>query len=166
MNGGGAGPVRVRFVPTGEVVQQFVGGGTVLGPFGHARGHDRPHGRGKRRQVGFLVHTAIHQRHRCALTEGAATGGGDQNGTEGEDIGSPVDGTAHCLLGREEAGSAEDRAGHGDAGALDRSRDTEVQNPGSVIGHDDVARLEVAMDETAGVDGLQRLGECGPQSAQ
>ena len=51
-------------------------------------------------------------------------------------------------------------------GVLDGAGDPEVQYPGTVVGHDDVAGFEIAVHQTAAVDRHQRLGQRGPQAAQ
>jgi hypothetical protein len=44
-----------------------------------------------------------------------------------------------------------------------RPGDAEVNDPRAVVGQDDVARLEVAVDEAAGVDRGQPLGQRGTE---
>ncbi len=112
------------------------------------------------------MHGAVHQPHRRALAPGAAAGRCDQHGAEREHVGGAGDIVAEGLFGREEAGGAESGAGGGEAGGLGGPGYAEVEDARPVDGHDDVAGLEVAVHQAAGVDGLQRLGERGAQGAQ
>ena len=86
-----------------------------------------------------------------------------QNHSEGEDIGSAIDGAeiATRLLRRKVARCSHDLSGHGEPRHLLDPGDPEVEDigvgPAVVIGHQDVGRFEVAVDETGGVGRLDRL---------
>jgi hypothetical protein len=96
--------------------------------------------------------------------ERCATGGGvGEDAAEGEHVafrGYPV---GADLLGRHERVGADHRARRGQGRRVGRLRDPEVDDPRPVIGHDDVGGLEVAVDEPAGVDRGQSLGQRGPE---
>lgn len=79
---------------------------------------------------------------------------------------TPVDGVSLCLLRSQESRSAHCGAGRGQAGAFQSPCDPEVQHPGAILGHDDVAWFQVAVNESAGVNGLQCLGEGSSESAE
>ncbi len=103
------------------------------------------------------MHGPVHQHHRGALPERLPTSRRDQHRAQREHVGGAADVETLSLLGSQEAGCAEGRAGRGQPGRLQGPCDTEIEHARTVVGHDDVARLEVTVDKAAVMDGLQRL---------
>ncbi len=122
-------------------------------------------------QVGFLLGDAEHQRVHAAVgrAEGHRAGRGEgEHRAEAEHVARRCDAvTAHLFRGHE-AGRADERAGAGEPAVghrLQRPRDAEVDDPGTVDGDEDVGRLEVAVDDPRGVDVPQRVRETGAEDA-
>ena len=100
-------------------------------------------------------------------SNGVAAGGGEgEHAAEGEDVARGTYGAVVELLGGQERGGADDHPGGGQPRIAARARglrDAEVDDPGAVVGHDDVERLEVPVNQATGVNGVQALGERGGQ---
>jgi hypothetical protein len=94
----------------------------------------------------------VHHRGNRVLPEGShAVGGVGDGARPGEDVGGRSDDAAADLFGRHVGGCADDRARQGAAG-VQGAGDAEVDDAGSVHAHDDVAGLEVAVDDPGFVD--------------
>lgn len=87
-----------------------------------------------------------------------------EDGAEGVDVALLGQVLAVELLRRHDVQGADDSVvpGQGGVGVRDLG-DAEVDDARAVVGHDDVARLEVAMDDPALVDGGQALGQRRPE---
>ncbi len=151
----------------GQLDLDLLRGRPVLG----GRPHTGPHqvdqlGR-QAGEVGLLAQQLEHRLHRVGAPVGRVAGGTeDQQRAEREDITGAGDAAAvPGLLRRHVRRGADRDIGHGEPGAGDPGGDTEVDHPGAVLDHQDVGRLEVAVDQSGGVDGLQRLGDAGDQPA-
>lgn len=70
------------------------------------------------------------------------------------------------LFRRHEGRGADDAPGHGEALVVGGPGYAEVDDAGPVLGHQDIARLEVPVYQARPVDVAQRLGEAQPQRAQ
>ena len=140
-------------------------GGAVAGILGQASGDQLAQRFGNRRQVGLLLGDAVHDRvHPAAHRPERLLPGGRvrQDRAEAEDVTGLGERITAYLLGRHEArrtdrgaGTRQTAAGH----RLQRTRDTEVDDPGAVDGDQDVGRLEVAVDDARGVHRLERAGQ-------
>ncbi len=145
--------------------QGRAGGGVLLQAVAHEVGDALGHPV----EVGLLLGDAEHQGVHAAVggAEGQGAGGGvGDDGTEAEDVAGGRDAVAAHLLGRHEAGRADQRAGAGESAVghrLQGACDAEVDDAGAVDGDEDVGRLEVAVDDPGGVDVLEGVGEPGRQ---
>jgi hypothetical protein len=85
-----------------------------------------------------------------------------EDDAEGVEVGPAIDRGALDLLGGQVLGGTHHRAVAGEVGALRRFGDAEVgdQNP-TVARQQDVGRLDVAVDEAAGVGGTEGIGHLG-----
>ncbi len=87
-----------------------------------------------------------------------------QHGPEAEDVAGRGERCAAHLLRRHEARRSDRRAGmrHAtDGGRLQRPCDAEVDDPRPVDGDQDIGRLEVAVDDSGGMDRPQSTGQSG-----
>ena len=85
----------------------------------------------------------------------------EQDHTEREDVGAPVDRLAGDLLGRHEVGGADELAVHGQVGGL-QAGDAEIGDLGrTVASQDDVGRFDVPVDDTERVGVVERGGDVG-----
>src|SRR5690606_20333933 len=99
-----------------------------------------------------------------AFAEGAAAGGGEgEDAAEGEHVRGRADLFGAGLFGGHVCGGAQHGGGPGVAGGVQGAGDAEVDEAGAVGGQDDVAGFEVAVDQAAGVDRGQSLGQPGAQ---
>jgi hypothetical protein len=115
-------------------------------------------------EVGLAVHDPEADRERLAAAERSDSRRGErEHAAEREDVACRSDGVTLGLLGRHVGGRADRRVGGGDHGAARRPGDAEVDDPRPVGGDEDVARLEVAVHKSLGVDRLQRLGQAPGQ---
>ncbi len=151
----------------GELGLEVGGAGPLGGVHLHAGLDQRSQVVRQSFQVGALTQQHEHRLDRVGPVEGGMPGGGeDEGGAEREDVAGPGDAAGvPGLFGRHVRGGADGDVRHGQAGVGDAGRDTEVDHPGAVLDDEDVGRLEVAVDETRAVDGLEGLGDTGGQPA-
>ncbi len=122
---------------------------------------------GDARQVGFLLGDAEHQGVDSAVGGAEGQGAGrrvGEDGAEAEDVAGRGDPVAPHLFRCHETGRADQRTGAGEpvpCEGLQGARYAEVDDAGTVDGHQHVGRLEVAVDDPGGVDILQRVREPG-----
>lgn len=112
------------------------------------------------------MHRAVHQCHWGALPERAAAGCGHQDRAEREHIRRPVHRAALGLLGSQKPRRTHAGPRQSQPGVFDSTRDAEVQNPRPIRCHHDIARLQITVDQTAGMDRLQRLSQRCAEPAQ
>ncbi len=145
--------------------------GPLGGVLPQAVAHEVDEALGHPLQVGFLLGDAEHQGVHPAVggAEGQHAGGGvGEHRAEAEDVAGRGDAVAAHLLGRHEAGRADERAGAGEPAVGDRLQgpcDAEVDDARPVDGDEHVGRLEVAVDQARGVDVLQGVRETGGEDA-
>lgn len=109
-------------------------------------------------QSGLVVDGAVQQRVHGAGTERRASRGRvRQHAPQGEDIARRAHPLRPRLLGREETGGADHHVVRGQLGLVGRRRagDAEVDQARSVEGEQDVARLDIPVDQTRPVHGGQ-----------
>ena len=115
---------------------------------------------GERRDVWLLVDDSVQQGRGIPVRERTTSAGGEhQHGPEREHVARRADRRTGDLLRRQVARRTDHHAGRGQARFLECAGDAEVDHPRTVVGQDDVRRLEIAVDEAAGVDRHQRLGQ-------
>ncbi len=147
---------------------ELVRGGPVLRLLGETAPDQLGQFIGHARQVGLVVDHLIRDQIRTVRIEGAAPGGGvhDQR-AEREHVG----GRAHVpwlaeLFRRHERRSADQFAGLRPQFTVRGAGDAEVDDFRTVVRQQDVAGLEVAVDDPGPVDVPQCLGESGHQMTQ
>jgi hypothetical protein len=98
--------------------------------------------------------------HRCVTGERRVPGQAVvRDGAERVDVHRSRDRLAGSLLGCHVQGGAGHRVAGGDRGDVGRPRDAEVDEDDRTVRSDQqVARLDVAVHDAAGVGGLQRVG--------
>jgi hypothetical protein len=104
-----------------------------------------------------------HRGHRGGALERRAAGEqGVEHAAQGVEVGAPVDPAAERLLGGEVLGGAHDGVGRRErlrAGRVGQLGDAEVEHAHPAVGGvGDVARLDVAVHQPAGVRGVERRG--------
>jgi hypothetical protein len=109
---------------------------------------------------------AVEEDRGRAIPEGVAAGRGVARGqAEREDVdGRDGGGVDPDLLGRHVRRRADARVGAGQRRGLGGPRDPEVDDGRAVRRHQHVSRLEVAVDDAGGVDGLQGGGDARHQA--
>ena len=160
----------------GAVLAQFVGAGvTRRGIAGHRAADDRARlsakvGAQRARIRRGLFGDLADDLPRGAPAKGGLPGDqGEQGGAEGVEVAALVDGgVAARLFGRHVGGRADHRAGTGQA-VVEGAREAEVGDFGPAVGVEhEVGRLEVAVQQTGGVDRGESLGgvahqfQCAP----
>ncbi len=120
---------------------------------------------GRRDRRRRLVHVRPQRRDLGLACEGALAGQAFvENAAEGVDVGTPVDLFAADLLGRDVLDRSDQLTGSGQAGDRRRLlRETEVRQvavlAARATGDQDVARLDVAVDEPALVRRVERVAD-------
>jgi hypothetical protein len=142
----------------GEGGGDVAGSGPVGGVAPEAGRQYRHQSRGHAAQVRVEVQHPVEHHGRVALAERRAAGGGiEQHAAEGEDVRLRPRGAVRDLLGRDEAGRADDGAGPRQRGDVGGAGDPEVDDARPVVGQQHVRRLEVAVHHA--VDRGEGLGE-------
>ena len=132
----------------------------VLGGGGERLLDQRPHLRVEAREVVLAAAHAVHDRHGRPAAERRAAGAGvGHRRGPGVHVGGGRGVVAVEDLGGEVARGAEQPAVHGDAGVLGDAGEAEVDQDRGAPLHDHVGRLDVAVQDADGVDGLDGLGE-------
>ncbi len=104
--------------------------------------------------------------HRSAPEGRGAARGVGEGGRPAPPVGGLGDWRTLDDLGREVAGGAHDQAGHGDADVVGHVGDAEVDEHRVAVEQQDVAGLEVAVDDIGVVDRVEGLGEPPPEAQQ
>lgn len=103
------------------------------------------------------MHRAVHQAHRRACPERAAACRRHEDRAQREHVRRARDVGTHRLFRGEEARRAKSVAGRRQTRGLNRPRDPEVEDAGPVLSHDDVAGLQISVDQTALVNSRHGL---------
>ncbi|CAM5482527.1 hypothetical protein SALBM217S_03818 [Streptomyces griseoloalbus] len=168
-----AGQPRVAGAAVGDRVLRARAGQHVVerGPRRRVLAQTLPHQVGEAlrhlRQVGLLLRDAEHQGVHAAVGGAERQRAGrrvGQHRAEAEHVARGRDAVAAHLLGRHEAGRADERAGAGEPAVghgLQRAGDAEVDDARPVDGDEHVGRLEVAVDDPGRVDVLEGVRETG-----
>lgn len=151
-----------------------LGGRAFAGVTAQAGGHQPLQGRRYAVQIGRLVQGPVNDRGQRVPAERGTTGGGEgQHGPEREHVGGRGERPAADLLGGHVTGGADDLPLGGERPRRPAGRvmvgglaDAEVDDPGPVLGQQDVGRFEVAVQQPRRVDRDQRLAEPGAERAQ
>ncbi len=132
----------------------------VLRVFVQAGGEDVAQRPGQRRKVGRLAEDAADHRGKLVRVKRPVPGRGEhQHPAEGEEVTARRDLLAAQLLGCHVAVRADERVHRRQRAGVRGPGDAEVDDPRPVGAEDDVAGLEVPVDEPAGVNGGQPLGQ-------
>ncbi len=132
----------------------------VLGEAGPQQAGEFGVGEEFRAEVGLVMDGAVEHGLHGAGAEGQPAGGGvGEEAAEGEDVAGRFGGTALGLLGRDEAGGAEDGVCGGQGGVFAAAGDAEVDEAGPVHAEEHVAGFDVAVDEALRVHHLKGFGQ-------
>ena len=147
----------LRPAEVGDEVVQTGPAGRVLIQAGAEDVAQRP---GQRRQVGRLAEDPADDRGKLVRVERPVPGRGEhQHPAEGEEVAAAGDFLAAELLGCHVAVGADERVDRRQRAGIGGPGDAEVDDARPVGAEDDVAGLEVPVDEPAGVNGGEPLGQ-------
>jgi hypothetical protein len=137
--------------------------GPLLGILREARADERRERVRHPVQMCLLVHHAVQHHLRTTVPEGRVGGGGiRERGPEREHIGGRSDGGPPHLLGREEPRRTDRRTDVRERRRTGGPGDTEVDDPRTLGGEEDVRRLEIPVDDPGLVNRDEPLGQSGP----
>ncbi len=143
-----------------QQVQELPHGGPLGRILAQGRGHRVAQGWVQRCHIRFAVHHTIGDHVRRAVTERSATAGREgHDPAPGEHVRGRAHAVAHVLFGCHVTAGSQHHAGRRQPGGrLQRPGDPEIDHPGAHPGQQDVARLEITVDEPHPVDRGQRGG--------